>query len=94
MRAAVDQHGDAPVLIARHDDGLRADRARDEIPRMRDLAVVADEDPSAIEDPLHLVLDDARVRVERGVDSVVADERLVIEWREGHRSIHPNRASC
>jgi len=32
-----------------------------------DLAVVADEDPSPAEDPLHLVVEDARIGVERAV---------------------------
>ena len=57
--------------------------AGDEIARAGNLAVVPDEDPAAAEDALQLVVEDARVGVERGVDAVVLHERLVVDrrWR-------------
>ncbi len=44
---------------------------------------MAHEDPSAPEDPLHLVGEDARVGVEGGVDAIVLHEGFVVDggWR-------------
>ena len=84
VHAPVDEDGDGAVLAAHHDDGLRADVPGDEVARARDLAVVADEDPAAVEDPLQLVVEDARVGVERGVNAIVLHERLVVD-RGGRR---------
>src|SRR5262249_36778671 len=81
VHAPVDEHGDRAVGAAHHDDGLGADAARDVVARSRNLAVVADEDPAAPEDALHLFFEDAWIGVERGVDAIVLHERLVVERR-------------
>ncbi len=77
MPAAVEEHRDLSVAAAHHDGRLRPERPRDEVAGVRNLARVADEHPAAMEDPLHLVGEDARVGVEGGVDAVVADQLVV-----------------
>jgi dienelactone hydrolase/predicted MFS family arabinose efflux permease len=79
MHAAVEEHGDAAVAAAQHDDGLQAEGARDVVAGIGNLAVVADEDPAGVEDPLHLVGEDLRIRVERRVNAIVAYENIVAD---------------
>jgi hypothetical protein len=55
MHAAVDEHGHGAVPAAHHDDRLAPEGPGDVVARPRDLAVVADEDPAALEDPVQLV---------------------------------------
>src|SRR5437879_1036909 len=74
MHATVGEDRDLALARAHHQDGLGADAAGDEIAGARDLALVADEDPAAVEDAFHLVVEDARVGVERRVDAVVLHE--------------------
>ena len=81
--AAVDEDRDLALAAADHDDRLGADPAGDVVARARDLAGVADEDPPAVEDPLHLVGEDARVGVERRVDAIVLHQRLVVDAGAG-----------
>jgi hypothetical protein len=64
---------------AHDDDGLEADGAGDEVARARDLALVGDEHPAAMEDPLHLVVEDARIVVEGGVHAVGPHQNLVVD---------------
>src|SRR5262245_4011762 len=78
VHAAVHEHRDAAVLAAHHDDGLDTDATGDEVAGVRDLATMTDEDPAPPEDPFHLVVEDARIGVERGMDAVVLTERLVV----------------
>ena len=79
MHAPVEEDRHAAVLLAHHDDRLRADLAGDEVARARNLAVVTDEHPAAREDPVHLVGEDAWIGVERDVDPVILHERLVVD---------------
>jgi pyrimidine-nucleoside phosphorylase len=76
-----------PVAGSHHDDRLPAERARDVVARPRDLARVAHEDPPAVEDPLHLVLEDRGIGVERGVDAIVLDQVLVVDHGSGSPEI-------
>jgi hypothetical protein len=86
VRAPVDEDGDAAVLTAHHDDGLGAEKTGDEVARARDFAVVTDEDPSSMEDPLHLVGEDTWIGIEGRVDAVVLHQPLVIDdGRRGRR---------
>ena len=50
MAAAVLQHVDLAGLVAHDDHRLAADRRRDEVARVRQLAFVRDPDPGAVED--------------------------------------------
>jgi hypothetical protein len=79
VHAAVDEHGHGTVGAAHHDDGLRPDATGDEVARARDLAVVADEDPAAAKDALHLVVEDLRIGVKRGVNAIVLHQPLVVD---------------
>jgi hypothetical protein len=79
MPAAVDEDRHVALAAADHAHGLNADPRADEAAGARDLAVVADEDPAAMKDPLHLVGENARVGVERGVDAIVLHQRLVVD---------------
>jgi hypothetical protein len=78
VHAAVDEDGDRAVVSSDHDDGLGAHASGDEVASARDLARVPDEDPATMEDALHLVRDDRRIGVERGVDPIVLDEGFVV----------------
>jgi hypothetical protein len=82
--AAVDEDRDA-LAAPHHDDRLGTDAAGDIVARARDLALVADEDPPAVEDPLHLLREDPRIGVEGSVDAVVLHQGLVVD----HRSESP-----
>src|SRR5206468_4107872 len=77
--AAVDHHAHLAVHGPRHDHRLGPDGPRDEVARQRNLALVADEDPASEEEPVHLVGEDARVGVERGVHALVLDQRVVAD---------------
>src|SRR5215468_1158363 len=81
MHAAVQQHPHPRVAGAREDDGLPAQRARDEIARARDLALVTHEHPAAVKDPLHLVVEDTRVPVQRSVDAIALYEAGIVDSR-------------
>src|SRR5262249_31438973 len=81
MHAAVQQHDHARVAGAREDDGLPAQSARDEIARARDLALVTHEHPAAVKDPLHLVVEDARVSVQRSMDAIALYEAGIVDRR-------------
>jgi len=87
MHAAVQEHDHALVAGAREDNGLPAQGACDEVARAWDLALVAHEHPAPVEDPFHLVVEDARIAIERGVDAVALHERRVVDARGG-RSAH------
>jgi len=84
MHAAVQEHDRALVAGAREDDGLPPQGARDEVARAWDLALVTHEHPAPMEDPLHLVVEDARIAIERSVDAVAFHERRVVDGRGGY----------
>src|SRR5216683_2257539 len=67
MRAAIEQKVDLALLVARHDDGLRADRLDDVIVRLRHLALVPDIDPGAIPDVLQFRFEDRGIAVKRAM---------------------------
>lgn len=79
VHAAVHQHGHLAARPPHHDDGLGAEMTGHEIAGTGDLALVAHEHPAAMEDALHLVGEDAGVRVERGVDLIVLDQSFVVD---------------
>src|SRR5205085_5751311 len=62
-----------------------AELAGDVIARARNLAGVTDEDPATREDAVHLVGEDARIRVEGHVDPIVLHERFVVDHRDRYR---------
>jgi len=76
--AAVEQQVDLAVLVAAHDDRLRADRLHDVVVRLGDLADVPDEDPGRVPDAVQLGLVDGRVRIEGAVDAVVLDQGIPV----------------
>jgi hypothetical protein len=72
MGAAVEQNVDAAIVVARHDHRLAAEIGGDVVARLTHLAGMADEQPSAAEDALHLQLEDLGI----GVDPAVHAPRL------------------
>jgi hypothetical protein len=81
--AAVQQEMDLAAPVARHEDGLRADRLLHEVAGRRDLAHVPDVDPGPVPDALELGGEDRRVGVERAVDAVGTDQRVEVGDRRG-----------
>ena len=63
MRTSVEQQVDLPLLVSRHDDGLRADRFGHVVIGVRNLALMPDIDPGAIPDALQLGLEDRGIAV-------------------------------
>ena len=76
MGAAVDEHVHRAVAVARHDDGLAPHARREEIARAPDLALVAEDQPRAPEDPGHLELEQGGVGVDGAVDPVGLNQTL------------------
>src|SRR5258705_10761285 len=74
MRTAIEQQIDLALLVAGHDDGLRADRLDHEVVRLRHLALVPDIDPGAVPDVLQLSFEDRGIAVERAVYPVRPDQ--------------------
>src|SRR5437660_11475361 len=92
VRAAVQKDRDAALAPSDHEHRLRAEGAGDEVAGPGNLALVAHEDPAAMKDPLHLVGEDPRIRVERHVNAIVLDERLVVDQRGAPFARRPRRA--
>src|SRR5690606_13132015 len=74
VRADVEEGADLVVGAAADDDRLAGDRRRPGVVGLRQLRLVADRDPGLLEDPLELLLEDLRVRVETAVDPLAALE--------------------
>jgi len=75
---AIDHDMDFARLGAVHDDRLPPDVSGDEIAGFGNIADVRDPDPGAVEDAVHLLLEDLRIAIERGVDAVVKDQGVEI----------------
>ena len=78
VAAAVDHDMNFARLGAVHDDRLAPDMGGDEIAGFGNVADVRDPDPGAVEDAVHLLLEDRRIAIERGVDAVGKDQRVKI----------------
>ena len=73
--AAVEQHLHAAVAVARHDHRLASQFGGDVVPRVRYLAAVADEQPGAAEDALHLEFENVGIGIDAPVHAAGLDER-------------------
>ena len=74
MAAAVVQHAHLAIGMAHADDRLAPNESGEEVPRLRDLAIVADIDPGPLEDALHLQLEHLGVDEDPPVYPVVQNE--------------------
>src|SRR4051812_43359173 len=63
MGAAVEKDVHLAITMARHDHRLAAELGRDVVARIRHLAGMSDEQPSAAENALHLQLEDVSISV-------------------------------
>ena len=79
MHAAIHQDVDVAVLVARHDGRLRPDRHGLVIAGLRDLALVSEEYPTALEDTLHLKIEDLLLKVNLAMDPAVLDQLFKIQ---------------
>ena len=80
MPAAVEEHVDLAVQIARHHHRLARDPRAVEIRGCGYLAFVSDIDPDPAEDLLHLQLEDLRVCIDAAMNAIVphqAPEELI-----------------
>src|SRR5262249_35807276 len=85
MAAAVEQHADAAVTLAHHDDGLTPELGGVGVAGVGDLALMADIEPGPAEQTLHLELEDLRVGVDTPADAPDIDETLnCARWLESH----------
>ena len=60
--------------MARHDHGLTGHPRGEEVARIRDLALVAEQQPGPAEQALHLELEHVRIGVDGAVDAVGLDQ--------------------
>src|SRR5216683_91398 len=86
MDAAVHQESHLAVVAAHHDHGLLTYVGHAEVARAGNLARVADIDPSAGEDFVHLFLEDGRVGIDAAMHAIILDEIVVID--SGSRDFH------
>src|SRR5262249_27917809 len=74
VSAAVDEGAGRAVGVARHDHGLAGHPRGEEVARIRDLALVPEQQPRPAEQPLHLELEHLRIGVDRAVDAIGLDQ--------------------
>ena len=74
MRAAVVQHVDLAVPVARHQHRLAADAGEIVVARVLHLALVADIDPQLFEDPLHFKIEDPGIHIGFAMHPVGLDQ--------------------
>ena len=67
MGALVVQHADGAVVVPHHEERPEPDPRREEVARLRHLALVPDIDPGAAENALHLEREDLGIGVERAM---------------------------
>ena len=87
VRAGVDQAVQPAVLVARDHDRLAADVGREVVAGLGDLALVREVDPVALEDVLHLELEDLFV----GEDPPVGLHHPGLDGRRSRRRRAPSR---
>jgi hypothetical protein len=86
------QHGpDAAVLLPHDQHVVPAHHGREEIARLRDLRLVAQEQPRAAEDLLHLALEDRRVAVDPPIHLAALERDEVVDV--GRRRRHARMSS-
>jgi hypothetical protein len=83
MPARVVERANAPILAAHEDNGPFTDRVEFEIAAVRNLALVAHEEPGAAEYALHLGREDVRVGIDPAMNPVTLRE-LVVALDRGH----------
>jgi hypothetical protein len=76
MGAAVHERTHGAVAVAHHDDRLAPHTRREEIARVPHLALVAEDQPRAAEDPVELQLEQHGIGVDGAVDAVGLDQTL------------------
>ena len=89
VRATVEEGSGRAFAVATQNDGPGAEICELEIMRLGNLALVAEVDPGAAEDALHLVGEHRGIGVQGAMDPVVTDERSVI--RLGARRLNGSR---
>src|SRR5262249_58402137 len=72
--AAVEQHVGAAVAVADHDHGLAAELGSDVVANVRHLALVADEQPGAAENALHLEFEQLGIGVDATMHTTGLDQ--------------------
>jgi hypothetical protein len=82
---AVDQHAHGSVGVPGHDHRLPPHARGEEVARIPNLTLVADEKPGAAEDPIHLEVEERGIGVHRPVDTVGLDQTL--DGLNVHRSV-------
>src|SRR5262245_60082016 len=73
MTTRVEEHADPSRAVAAQDDRLLAHRRRQVVARLGDLALVADEEPGAGEDPLELLPVDLLAHEDLAADDPALD---------------------
>jgi hypothetical protein len=76
MRAAIDEHAHGPVAVTGHDHRLAPHPRREKVARISHLALVAENQPRAAEEPVELQLEQCGVGVHRAMDTVGLHELL------------------
>ena len=74
VRTAIVEHVRLPVFAANEHDGLASDQRLVVIPRIGDLAFMADVNPGVAENPVHLEVEYILVGVDSLVDLILFDE--------------------
>jgi hypothetical protein len=94
VAAGVEEGVDLALVVAYQHDRIHAAGARDEVARLRDLAVVPDEEPRLAEDPLELEFEDLRVGEDAARDQPFVRAHDVLERLAAAKPRHGGRGSC
>ena len=84
MAATVVDHVYLAVGVAHHDYGLARDVDAIEIAGVGHEAVVTNIKPRALEDALHLELEDLRVGIDAAMNAILFDQAAYVVGRIGH----------
>ncbi|MEA3221297.1 MAG: hypothetical protein OZX49_02418 [Immundisolibacter sp.] len=79
VRTGVDEHADVAALVAADDDRLAPDGQGDEIARIRNLALVGQVHPAALEDAFQFQVEQFRVGVQAAVEPAHAIDGPLIQ---------------
>src|SRR4029453_7549434 len=91
--ARIQEHANPSGAVAAEDDRLLAHARREEVARLRDLALVADEEPGAREDALLLLSVDLVAHEDLAADDAALDVDQVLQGprlRAGHARLPPS----
>src|SRR5579862_1221287 len=86
MAASIQQRSHLAIVIAHHDHWSAPDLSQPVVTRIRNLAGVPQVDPSSMEDPGDLVLEDIGIEIDPAVNPVVTYQRVVVDGHAGLRA--------